>query len=107
MSADTARRSTRISPADSHARGWRGRGLGFLVKLALMALVNALGLAAIISAIGAESWLILGITIALLVAADVIYFTKRALPLKYLYPGLVFLLAFQVFTLGYTGYVAF
>jgi arabinogalactan oligomer/maltooligosaccharide transport system permease protein len=107
MSADTARRSTKISPADSHARGWRGRGLGFLVKLALMALVNALGLAAIISAIGAESWLILGITIALLVAADVIYFTKRALPLKYLYPGLVFLLAFQVFTLGYTGYVAF
>ena len=104
----TAERITRRRRApESHATSWRGLGWGFLVKLALMALVNALGLSVIISAIGAESWIILVISIVLLAAADVIYFTKRALPLKYLYPGLVFLLAFQVFTLGYTGYVAF
>src|SRR5690606_19173199 len=36
-----------------------------------------------------------------------VYFLKRTLPLKYLLPGLAFLLVFQVFTLGYTGYVAF
>ncbi|QNO37457.1 ABC transporter permease subunit [Protaetiibacter sp. SSC-01] len=106
MPADTARRSKRISQ-ESHAQRWRGIGWGFLVKLALMALVNAFGLAVIVSAIGTESWIILGVSIVLLAAADIIYFTRRALPLKYLYPGLVFLLAFQVFTLGYTGYVAF
>lgn len=92
---------------ESHARRWRGLGWGFLVKLLLMALVNAIGLAAILSALNAQSWVILAVLVVLVVAADVIYFTRRALPLKYLFPGLVFLLVFQVFTFGYTGYVAF
>ncbi|WP_029149785.1 ABC transporter permease subunit [Microbacterium indicum] len=91
----------------SHARSWSGRGAGFLVKLVLMALVNALGIAVVLAAWAAESWLILGATVVLTVAADVIYFTKRALPLKYLFPGLTFLLVFQIFVFGYTGYIAF
>lgn len=92
---------------DADARRWRGRGWGFLVKLALMAIVNALGLAVILSAVRAESWVILGASAVLLAVVNVIYFSRRALPLKYLAPGLVFLAVFQVFTLGYTGYVAF
>ncbi|MWB99169.1 ABC transporter permease subunit [Agromyces sp. MMS17-SY077] len=72
-----------------------------------MALVNAFGLMVIFSAIGSESWLIAGVMIALLVIADVVYFTKKALPLKYLLPGLSFLLIFQVFIFVYTGYIAF
>ena len=36
-----------------------------------------------------------------------IYDARRALPLKYLLPGLVFLLVFQVFIFGYTAYIAF
>jgi arabinogalactan oligomer / maltooligosaccharide transport system permease protein len=92
---------------EPHARSWRGLGWGFLIKLLLMALVNAFGVMAIFSAIRAESWIILGAAVVLLVAADVVYFTQRALPLKYLFPGLVFLLVFQVFIFGYTAYVAF
>ncbi|WP_150307268.1 ABC transporter permease subunit [Planctomonas psychrotolerans] len=92
---------------ESHARGWRGLGWGFLVKLLLMALVNAIGLSVILGAVRSESWFILGAAIVLLVATDVIYFTKRALPLKYMAPGLIFLLVFQIFSLVYTGYVAF
>ena len=92
---------------ESHARRWQGLGWGFVVKLLLMALVNALGITVIIAALRVESWVIFGASIALLLAADVIYFTKKALPLKYLFPGLAFLLIFQLFTLGYTGYVAF
>ncbi|HLT68149.1 MAG TPA: ABC transporter permease subunit [Microbacterium sp.] len=91
----------------SHARSWSGRGTGFLVKLLLMALVNALGIAAILAAWSAESWVILGATAVLTIAADIVYFTKRALPLKYLFPGLSFLLVFQIFVFGYTGYIAF
>jgi arabinogalactan oligomer/maltooligosaccharide transport system permease protein len=68
-----------------------------------MALVNALGVTVILAAWRAESWLILGISVLLLVAVDVVYFTKRALPLKYMAPGLIFLFVFQIFTLGYTG----
>ncbi|WP_159501416.1 ABC transporter permease subunit [Microbacterium sp. 18062] len=94
-------------PRESHARGWRGPGWGFIVKVVLMALVNALGVMAIISALSVQSWLILTVAVVLLLVADVVYFTRRALPLKYLMPGLVFLLVFQVFVFGYTAYIAF
>jgi len=92
---------------ESHARNWRGIGWGFVVKLLLMAVVNAFGIMAAISAVRAESWLILSVSILLLLIANVVYFTKRALPLKYLVPGLIFLLVFQVFIFAYTAYIAF
>lgn len=92
---------------ESHARAWNGFGWGFVVKLVIMALVNALGVMAIISAFRAESWLILGAAIVFLLVADVVYFTKRALPLKYLLPGLIFLAVFQIFVFVYTAYIAF
>lgn len=94
-------------PQESPARAWRGLGWGFVVKLLLMALVNALGLTIILSAWNSESWAILVASVALLIVVDVVYFTKRALPLKYILPGLLFLFIFQIFTLAYTGYVAF
>jgi arabinogalactan oligomer/maltooligosaccharide transport system permease protein len=93
--------------AEAHGRRWRGPGWGFLAKLGLMALVNAFGVMAIISAFRAESWVILSAALVLLLIADVVYFTKRSVPLKYLLPGLVFLLVFQVFIFGYTAYIAF
>jgi arabinogalactan oligomer/maltooligosaccharide transport system permease protein len=97
------------SPArrESHARGWRGIGAGFIVKLAVMCLVNAVGVMTVLAAIGAGSWVVVGATVLLVGAADVVYFTRRALPLKYLLPGLVFLLVFQIFIFGYTAYIAF
>ncbi|MFB7893791.1 ABC transporter permease subunit [Microbacterium sp. NPDC056044] len=94
-------------PPESHARRWRGPGWGFLAKLALMALVNAFGVMTLLSAFRVESWVVFSATLVLLLAADIVYFTKRALPLKYLLPGLAFLLVFQVFIFGYTAYIAF
>lgn len=109
MTMQAASQDTRPEgpPRESHARAWRGTGWGFVVKLILMGLINAGGVMAILSAFAAESWLILGVTAALVIAADIVYFTKKALPLKYLMPGLVFLLVFQVFVFGYTAYIAF
>lgn len=86
-------------------RGWNG--WGFLVKLMIMAVINAFGLMGILSAFNAGSWVIFGFAVVLLAAADFVYFSKRALPLKYLLPGLAFMLMFQVFIFGYTGYIAF
>lgn len=90
----------------SHARAWDGLGFGFLAKLALMALVNALGVAAGWSAYVNGAWVLLGVMVGLLVVADWVYFSRRRVPLKYLFPGLAFLAVFQLFTIGYTGYVA-
>ncbi len=89
---------------DSHATSWRP---GFVVKLILMALVNALGIYIIFTAFGQGSWLLGGLMVALLLFIDWVYFSKRTLALKYLTPGLVFLLVFQLFTIVYTGYIAF
>ncbi|HLS72535.1 MAG TPA: ABC transporter permease subunit [Actinomycetaceae bacterium] len=80
---------------------------GFFAKVALMALINALGVFIIIQAWGAESWAVLGGMLALLVIADYVYFSRRTLPMKYILPGLAFLLVYQIFTVAYTGYVAF
>ncbi|MGM7667710.1 ABC transporter permease subunit [Microbacterium sp. A93] len=92
---------------ESHAKRWRGPGWGFMIKLALMALVNAFGILTAISAWRAESWVVLSVVVLLVVVVDIVYFGKRALPMKYLLPGLIFLLIFQVFIFGYTAYIAF
>lgn len=89
---------------DSHATSWKP---GFVVKLILMALVNALGIYIIFTAFGQDSRLLGGLMAALLLFIDWVYFSKRTLALKYLTPGLVFLLVFQAFTIVYTGYIAF
>lgn len=89
---------------DSHATSWTS---GFVVKLILMALVNALGIYVVFTAFGQGSRLLGGLMGALVVFVDWVYFSKRTLALKYLTPGLVFLLVFQAFTIVYTGYIAF
>lgn len=101
--------STDARPArgTSHARQWKGHGGGFLVKLAIMAVINAGGIMAIMAAWRVEAWGILAASAALLLAADIIYFSPKAVALKYLYPGLAFLAVFQLFVMVYTGYVAF
>ncbi len=90
----------------SHARNWRGFGWGFVAKLLLMMVVNAFGVTALLTAWSAEQWTFLIAGAVLLLVADVVYFSRRTVPLKYILPGLVFLLIFQVFTMGYTAYVA-
>ncbi|WP_036959447.1 ABC transporter permease subunit [Promicromonospora kroppenstedtii] len=87
--------------------GRTGWSPGFLVKLVLIALVDALGVYAVLAAWGAESWGVLAAMVALLIVANWAYFSKRALPLKYILPGLAFLLVYQVYVVAYTGYVAF
>jgi arabinogalactan oligomer/maltooligosaccharide transport system permease protein len=77
------------------------------VKLALIGLVDALGVYAILAAWSADSWGLLAAMVALLLVANWAYFSKRALPLKYILPGLAFLLVYQVYVVAYTGYVAF
>jgi arabinogalactan oligomer / maltooligosaccharide transport system permease protein len=88
----------------SHARDFRP---GFLVKLVLVALIDAFGIYGILAAWNQEAWGILTSMVVLLAVTNWVYFAKKALPLKYVLPGLVFLLVYQVYVMAYTGYVAF
>ncbi|NMR19291.1 ABC transporter permease subunit [Cellulomonas fimi] len=94
------RRSLDESPARSFTRG-------FFVKLVLMALVDAIGVYVVLAAWAEGSFGILWAMVALLAAANWIYFSRRTVPLKYIFPGLAFLLVFQIFVVLYTGFVAF
>ncbi len=99
--ATTTTTRSRRTPS---SRAW---GPGFIAKLVLMAFVDALGGYVLLAAWGAEAWGIFALMVALLVAVNYVYFSSRhTLPLKYILPGLIFLLVFQVYVVAYTGYVA-
>jgi arabinogalactan oligomer/maltooligosaccharide transport system permease protein len=71
-----------------------------------MGLVNVVGIWAIVQAFTAEWWLAVGFLAFAVLALNFAYFTK-GLPLKYLLPGLLLLLVFQIYTALYTGYAGF
>jgi len=73
----------------------------------MVGLLDALGLVLVFVLIGKAEWVVLGVVVVALAAINVIYLRKGMLPGKYLTPGVVFLLIFQIFTLLYTCYVAF
>lgn len=80
---------------------------GLIAKIILIALVNAFGLFMVsqfflVNQVGLAVFAILG-----LVIINVIYWRRKGLPAKYLTPGLVFLLAFQVFVIIYTVIISF
>ncbi len=95
--------------AKSKLKAWNSLdfGVGFVVKLVLMALVNALGVYVLMAAWHEESWWVFGGMLVILVALDYIYFSrKHTLPAKYVAPGIVFLMVFQVFVILYTAYIS-
>ncbi|HJE51274.1 MAG TPA: ABC transporter permease subunit [Tessaracoccus flavescens] len=101
MSTSTTPQSKRLSHARDFTRP------GFYVKLVLMMLVNALGIYGILAAYGQEEWGVLAFLAISLIVVNYAYFSKRAIPAKYLVPGLLFLIAFQVYVMLNTAYVAF
>jgi arabinogalactan oligomer/maltooligosaccharide transport system permease protein len=81
--------------------------VGLVVKLVLLSIVNAVaGWAAIILARD-DKWIALVVLVASTLALDAVYLAKRTVPLKFLLPGTIFLIAFQVIPIAYTVNVAF
>mgnify|MGYP001317768531 CR=1 FL=1 len=89
----------------SHARDLSRPG--FYVKLVLVMLVNAMGVYGIMACIPLEKWGVLAFLVVTLLVVDYVYFSKRAIPAKYLVPGLIFLAVFQIYVMINTAYVAF
>ncbi|HZG35566.1 MAG TPA: ABC transporter permease subunit [Gaiellaceae bacterium] len=57
---------------------------------------------------GQEKWVPLGVLAAATIALDAVYFSpRRAVPLKFLVPGTIFLLAFQIVPIVYNVNVGF
>lgn len=83
-------------------------GLRMLVlKLVALGIVDAIALYAAIVLVTGGQWLVAAIVVLVAAVVNWIYFSRRKLPAKYLTPGIIFLVIFQVFVLVYTGYIAF
>jgi arabinogalactan oligomer / maltooligosaccharide transport system permease protein len=81
--------------------------VGLIVKLVLLSIVNAVaGWAAIILARD-DKWIAFAVLLAATLAIDAVYLAKRTVPLKFLVPGTVFLIAFVAVPIAYTVNVAF
>ena len=102
------------SPASTHGLrpGWWSRfgdtALGVVVKLLLLAGVAAIGLWMLVRLIAMDApWWASVLTAAATLGIIALYTLRGRLPLKYLVPGVAFLLVFQVFPFVYTFYIAF
>ena len=83
-------------------------GPGVVLKLVLLALVNALGIWASAVLIDHRRWPALGVLVAATAAIDAIYLLPRkTVPAKFLLPATIFLLAFQIIPIVYTVEVGF
>ncbi|MDQ1247083.1 MAG: arabinogalactan oligomer / maltooligosaccharide transport system permease protein [Actinomycetota bacterium] len=79
-----------------------GKMSAWAVKLVILGLIDVLGIWALAKSLTAEWWLAVVFLALVLVAVNVVYFRRGGLPFKYLLPGLVFLIAFQLYPAGYT-----
>ena len=100
------------SRAGAQPPGPRGRPgstttTGMLVKIALLGLVLAIAIFGAFPLIEQQQWL--GLALLVLVTAVIfwVYLSPKRIPAKYLIPGTLFLLAFQVFPVLYTMSTAF
>jgi arabinogalactan oligomer/maltooligosaccharide transport system permease protein len=82
--------------------------VGLAVKIAFLSLVNAAAIWAAWVLADHHKWRALAVLAASTAAIDAIYLVPRwTLPLKFLIPGTVFLLAFHIVPIAYTVDVAF
>ncbi|WP_131105722.1 ABC transporter permease subunit [Ornithinimicrobium sufpigmenti] len=100
-------RSTGEPPAPGTGEGVRTPAWVHVTRWALIAAaLLGLGYAAQ-QAIEAGSWLIVTVVAFIAMAVLVVYSTQRFIPAKYLLPGLVLLLLFQMWPIVYTAATAF
>jgi arabinogalactan oligomer / maltooligosaccharide transport system permease protein len=80
---------------------------GLLGKLLFLGVVNALAVYAVSVLWPERVWT--GVVMAVAAAAiiDLVYLSRRQLPLKFLLPGTLVVLTFLVYPVLYTGYIAF
>ncbi len=77
-----------------------------IAKLLFLAAINALFLAGLPSMIESKWWTGLAVTGLATALIDWAYLSKRSIAAKYLIPGTIFALAFQVVPVIYSGYIS-
>jgi arabinogalactan oligomer / maltooligosaccharide transport system permease protein len=80
---------------------------GIIIKIILLGIVDAAMLFAVMVLIGNQDYLFAGVVTLVTIVINWVFLRRGNLPAKYLLPGLLFLLVFQVYVVGYSAYIAF
>jgi arabinogalactan oligomer / maltooligosaccharide transport system permease protein len=82
---------------------------GIVIRLVFLAIANAIGLWALIALLGDDKWIAALAVAAATLAIDAVYLlpSRSLIPLKFLVPGTVFLIGFQLIPIVYNSSVAF
>ena len=80
---------------------------GIVVKIILLGILDAAMLFAVMVLIGNEDYLFAGVVTFITIIVNWVFLKRGSLPAKYLLPGLLFMLVFQVYVVGYSAYIAF
>lgn len=102
MTTEEGREPTRSLPSPRRTPSSRGGWLRFLA----VALIDALLALAVPALLATESWTLLGLLGLVAVMVNWAYLAPRTQALRWLTPGLVFLLLFLVWPLVYTAYIS-
>ena len=78
-----------------------------VAKLVFLGVINALAVASLPVMFDQQFWPGIVTVILTTLALDLAYLSKRAIPAKYLIPGTIFAIVFQVYPVLYSGYTAF
>ena len=108
QTAPRASAATAAWSLPSRAMAFFSGPVGLALKLVLLGIVNALAVWAGTILARDAKWIAVAVLAASTIALDAIYLApRRTLPAKFLVPGTVFLLGFQVIPVAYTINVAF
>ncbi|MEU8228093.1 ABC transporter permease subunit [Actinoplanes sp. NPDC048967] len=102
----TALLERETAPAEASRPG-RGGLAGPIVKIALLGLVAGLAVWAAFPLIAERAWNGLAVLLAATAGLFYLYTSRRRVPAKYLVPGTLFLIVFQLFPVAYTAATAF
>src|SRR5690606_10557970 len=80
------RQAAQIAEAASGRIGW------MLLKIVLLAIVDAVALYAAFVLLMHSEWLVLALVVAVTALVNYIYFSRKQIPAKYLTPGVIFLI---------------
>ncbi|WP_223948013.1 ABC transporter permease subunit [Arthrobacter sp. NtRootA1] len=80
---------------------------GTILKIVLLGLVDAFAVYVLMMLFLSQSWAALAVSSLVVLAINWIYLRRGGLPAKYLAPGVLFLLVFQVLVVFFSGYIAF
>ena len=80
---------------------------GLIGKIILLAVITAIAVWLAIPLVAAEMWLWLAVVVATTLALYAIYLQPWHIPIKYLVPGTIFLILFQIIPVVFTFTTAF